>query len=120
MILKKEILEPLSKKLSLPYIGIEQDWDIEMADSKRVNDFLKFYQQNILSVDEKVAVMSLIIASYEDFLNENAGIDDQWNEIRLMLKSERSIFVDLINYWSLSTEEGDLFQITPLIRNLES
>jgi len=42
MILKKEIIEQLSNELALPFTGIEQDWDIEMADSNRINDFLEF------------------------------------------------------------------------------
>lgn len=122
MILKKEIIEQLSKELLLPYSGKEQDWDIEMADSNRINDFLKFYQQNDLSVDEKIAVMSLILASYEDFLNENdLKIDDRWKDVSFILETERVIFVDLINYWSLSNEveEDNLFRITPLMRKIK-
>lgn len=122
MILKKEIIEQLSKELSLPFTGIEQDWEIEMADSNRINDFLEFYNQNDLSTDKKVAVISLILASYEDFLNENVlEIDDRWNEIKFILESERLIFIDLINYWSLSNEveEDNLFRITPLIRSIK-
>lgn len=120
MILKKKIIEQLSKKLLLPYTGIEQDWDIEMANSNRINDFLKFYQQNDLLVDEKIAVMSLILASYEDFLNESdLEFDYRWDDISFILESERVIFEDLINYWSLSDEIGEdnIFRITLLIRN---
>lgn len=120
MILTKEIIEQLGQKLSLPFTGMEQDWDIEMADSYRINDFLKFYHQNDLSYDSKAALMSLILASYEDFLNENdLKIDNRWNEIKSILESERIIFVDLIDYWSLDneTEEDNHFRITPLIRN---
>ncbi len=122
MILKKEIIEQLSKELSLPYTGIEQDWDIEMANSNRINDFLKFYQKNDLSADKQVAVMSLILASYEEFLNENdLEIDDRWYEIKSILESKRVIFVDLINYWSLCNEidEDNLFRITPFVRNIK-
>lgn len=122
MILKKEIIEQLSKELLLPYTGIEQDWDIEMANSNRINDFLKFYQQHDLSADKKIALVSLILASYEDFLNENdLEIDDRWNDVSSILESERVFFVDLINYWSLSNEveEDNLFRITPLMRNIK-
>lgn len=115
-------MEQLSKELALPYTGTEQDWEIEMANSNRINDFVQFYQQNDLSVDKKVAVMSLILASYEDFLNENdLEIDDRWNEIKSILKSERVIFVDLIDYWSLNNEveEDNLFRTTPLMRNIK-
>jgi len=122
MILRKEIIEQLSKELSLPYTGIEQDWDIEMANSKRINDFLKFYQQNDLSDDRKTAVMSLILASYDDFLNEsNLEDDDRWDEIKSILESERVILADLINYWSLCNEvdKDNLFRITPLVRGVK-
>lgn len=122
MILKKEIIEQLSKELLLPYTGVEQDWDIEMADSNRINDFLEFYQQNDLSVDKKMAVMSLLLASYEDFFNENdLKIDDRWRDVSSILETEKVIFVDLINYWSLSNEveEDNLFRITPLMRKIK-
>lgn len=122
MILKKEIIEQLSKELSLPYTGIEQDWDIEMANSNRIDEFLKFYKGSNLSDNKKVATMSLILASYEDLLNENnKEIDDRWNEIKSILEYEKVIFADLIDYWSLSNELGvdNLFQITPLLRNLK-
>ena len=106
---------------SQSYTGTEQDWDIEMADSGRINDFLKFYQKNELTSDKRVAVMSLILASYEDYLNENhLAIDNKWDEIKLLLQSERRIFADLIDYWSLGNEtnEDDFFRITSLIRGL--
>jgi len=122
MILKKEIIEQLSKELSLPFTGLEQDWDIEMADSNRINDFLEFYQQNNLSADKKVAMMSLILASYEDFLTENdLIIDDRWEKIQSLLESKKVFFVDLINYWSIWNEldEDNLFEITPLVRNIK-
>lgn len=122
MIQKEEIIKQLSKSLSLPFTGTEQDWEIEMANSNRINDFLKYYQQNNLSSDEKVALMSLILASYEDFLNENnLKIDVRWNQIKSILESERVIFVDLIDYWILDNEniKDNLFRITPLLRNIK-
>lgn len=122
MILKKEIIEQLSKDLSLPYKGIEQDWDIEMADSNRIDEFIKFYRKSSLCDDKKVAVMSLILSSYEDFLNENdLEVDNRWDDIKSIFESERVIFINLISYWSLSNEveEDNLFRITPLLRNVK-
>jgi len=118
MIFKKSVIEKLSKELLLPYTGTEQDWDIEMADPDRINDFLLFYHMNDLSLDERVTVMALILASYEDFLNENnLDIDSKWNKIKLILKSEKKDFVELIDYWALDNEqENNIFKITSLIR----
>lgn len=122
MILKKEIIEPLSKELLLPYTGIEQDWDIEMADSNRIDEFIKFYKDRSLCDNQKVALMSLILSSYDDFLNNNnLEVDKRWNEIKSIIKSERLIFVDLVEYWSLSNEivQDNFFRITPLLRKLK-
>jgi len=118
MIPKKETIATLSKKLSLPYTGTEQDWDIEMADSKRINEFIDLYHQYDLAFEERVALMSLIIASYDDFLNENnVAIDCRWDTIKAMLTKDRIHFVELINYWSLYNET-DIFRITPLMRTV--
>jgi hypothetical protein len=121
MFLNKEILEKISKNLSLPYTGIEQDWDLEMANSKRINEFLNYYKQHALSQDEKFAIMSLILASYNDFLEENnVEVDSRWKMIREILESDRSSFADLLNYWSSDGEikKDNVFRITMLIREI--
>lgn len=121
MILKKEIVEKLSKELSLPYTGTEQDWDLEMADFNRLADFLNYYNQNTLSKEEGVALMALILASYDDFLlANNEQVDEMWAEIKQILESQRAIFVELLNYWGLDDlgEDGNAYRITPLIREL--
>ncbi|WP_103072004.1 hypothetical protein [Aquimarina sediminis] len=123
MILKKEAIESINKKLSLPYTGVEQDWDIELADSQRVNEFVFFYKNTMLSLDEKKALMSLIFASYDDFLNE-CGIDKNeiWTEIVLLVQSNINLFKELLNYWSLEEETSpeNYFKITPLVRDIPS
>lgn len=117
MILRKEIIEQLSKKLSLPYMGFEQDWDVELADKNRVDEFISYYNENDLSAEMKYATMSIILASYDDFLNDKElDIDYRWHEIEKILKSENGFFRDLIEYWAVDSEIENIFRITPLIR----
>ena len=60
-----------------------------------------------------------LLASYDNFLNDNdLKIDERWNKIKLILESEKVIFADLINYWSLDNEVADIFRITPLLRTI--
>jgi len=42
-----------------------------LASSERVNEFVSFYQSASLSLEEKKALMSLIFAPYDDYLNEH-------------------------------------------------
>ena len=105
IIIKKEAIESLNKKLALPYTGIEQDWELEMADFKRVHEFIYFYKSNSFSYDEKIALMSLILASYDDFLNEkDLDYEKNWKDIKKLLKSELNTFSELLDYWGLYNE----------------
>lgn len=122
MILKKETVEELSKDLSLPYTGVEQDWDIEMANFERIDEFIQFFIEKKLSKEKKIATMALILASYEDLLVQNGlKYDDRWNLIKTELKADIISFESLIDYWSLSNEfeQNNLFYITPLLRDIK-
>lgn len=121
MILKKEAIESISQKLSLPFTGVEQDWDLELASSERVNEFVFFYQGTSLSLEEKKALMSLVFASYDDYLNEHEiDKDELWSEIVLLVQSDKDLFKELINYWSLEGETSpeNYFKITPIVRKI--
>ena len=121
MILRKEVIESLNKKLELPYTGIEQDWELEMANSERVYEFVCYYKENIMINSEKIALVSLILASYDDLLNEEKEENEQlWNHIRGILECEEDLFSELIIYWSVPNENSakNWFKITPLIRKI--
>ena len=119
-ILKRESIEVVSQKLSLSVTGAEQDWDIELANSSRIDKFLAvFRQDSSLTIEQKYALMALILASYQDALQEGKPLNDGWNYVKEILKND-SNYCDLVDYWSLPNEknEDDLFEITPYIRLL--
>ena len=119
--LRKEIIEQLSRKLSLPYMGFEQDWDVELADKNRIDEFISYYNENDLSAEMKYATMSILLASYDDFLNDKElDIDYRWYEIEIILKSEKGIFRDLIEHWAVDSEIENIFRITTLIREIKA
>ena len=121
MIFRKYTIEQLSKDLSLPFKGTEQDWDIEMANSDRLKEFIEFYKHNDLSNNRKEAIVSLILASYDDLLNKkDLVVDETWKEIKSILTSEKLILSDIMDYWSLcnQSDESDVFRVTHLVREL--
>ena len=121
MFLTKEAIESISQKLSLPFTGVEQDWEVELASSERVNEFVSFYQGTLLSLEEKKALMSLVFASYDDYLNEHEiDKNELWSEIVFLVQSDKDLFKELINYWSLEGETSpeNYFKITPLVRGI--
>jgi len=121
VILKREAIEYLNKVLLLPYIGTEQDWELELANPGRLEEFLIYYKSEPLSKDIKIALMSLILASYDDHLNKkNLSADETWEEIQHILEPEKETFNELIDYWSVNGENDpeNYFTISPLIRKI--
>lgn len=119
MILTKKAIESISEKLFLPVTGDEQDWEIELANSERVVEFVFFYQEHDLCPEEKKALMSLIFASYDDYLNINdIERDELWEEISRLVQLDKRLFSELIDYWRLNKETSpeNYFHITHLIR----
>jgi len=121
MILRKDAIGYLNRKLSLPSTGMEQDWEIELANLNRIEEFILFYRGSLLNEEEKKALMALIIASYDDYLNEKNSNNVRFeNDIFKLLNEDKKLFKELIVYWSVPRENNpeDYFKITPFIRSV--
>ncbi|MCP5384447.1 MAG: hypothetical protein H6913_07510 [Altererythrobacter sp.] len=46
-----------------------QDWEFEVADANRIDEFLSAYQSQELTDDERFTLMEMIIQSFEDLGN---------------------------------------------------
>lgn len=117
----RKVIEFLNEQLLLPFDSLVQDWDIEMADASRIIEFITFYKNNSLSKLEKKGLMSLIIASFDDYLNENNNeneIENLWNLISVLIQNELELFLELIQYWSSKNEAEDSFKIARYLETL--
>lgn len=115
IVLNSEVITFLNKELSLPFHTLVQDWDIEMSDSKRILEFITYLQNNTLSSDLKVGLMALIIASIDEYLNENNIKKLNYFElIHDNLLKENELYYELIKYWSVKGEmnEERLFKVS--------
>jgi hypothetical protein len=93
----------LSAMLGLP--PADQDWEVEAADPRRVAEFLDAYEAWVLDDDERVALMGLAIASYDELLD--AGRDDprHWGRMRRHLLDRFDLHGHAVQYWSLPDED---------------
>ena len=120
MMINRKIILRVSKLLNLAADGNEQDWSIEFADKSRITEFIKIISSMALSPSERYALVSLILASYDDYLlNEIDKADTLWNQIIKVLDNNRGKYDELLNYWALWGEENkeNWFNITFLTRN---
>lgn len=118
----KETIDSLCKKLNLPKPHMySQDWEEEVADSQRIEEFITCYKNQITDENEKFTLMIIIINSCNDALSD--GILDKgcWEEVEHALIEDYEIHKETIGYWSTDEIENDedCFAITPLIRKIK-
>ena len=116
----KKSIEKLAKELNLPK-GDEftQDWEYEVADSKKIGVFLSYYKNNNLNLDEKRTLMQLILESYNDYVGELGYNDNYSDELRDILQKESVLYNDMIDDWACGEEDlEDCFAITSFMREI--
>ena len=112
--------EKLSSLLGLACHPDMQDWDLENANPDRLPEFIHAYQTGSFSCHEQHALMGLILASFNDYLAEEAAPDSAIEHtICALLEQQWQDFYPLVRYWSLLDEDlDDEFPITPIMRKL--
>jgi hypothetical protein len=76
-----------------------QDWEYEVADSKRINEFLEAYESGELTEDEKFTLMETIIQSFED-LGPSVADHPSWGRVLRLLDDNIDLHIYTVWYWS--------------------
>ncbi|KZL21948.1 hypothetical protein [Pseudovibrio sp. Ad37] len=89
----------LNVALCLNASGTEQDWELELSNAERIDEFVAFYLEQELDFEIKQALASLIISSFEDadwHCETNAQL---WTCFRGLAHSEPHVFGAVVRYW---------------------
>lgn len=117
----REAMDKFNDLLQLHEDEYTQDWEIELADGRRLLEFIECYQKYAVSNEEKFTLMSLIIASCDDYLEDKTAILHCWQQVKALLMDNKLLFEPIIRYWSF-WESGDEveehFNMTPLMREI--
>ncbi|GIO04062.1 hypothetical protein J31TS6_00900 [Brevibacillus reuszeri] len=102
----KRAIEGLVRKVKLPAPDeFSQDWEYEVSDSSRISEFLHAYENIELNIDEKFALMIIIISSFNDAIVERKAEESLASLIRNHLLQDINIHKNTISYWSMLDEE---------------
>ena len=88
------LLKQLSASLKLTYEV--QDWGIINADAQRLCEFISYYKRNKMERTQAYQVFELILASFNEKLQEEATSSD---ELRTFITQHGKDFPDQIEYW---------------------
>ena len=112
-------IDNLNALLKLPFEPWMQDWEIQLADPNRVNEFCQLYTQ-LDDEDEKFTLMALIIASLEESLQEKGYNEKLVEMVNWLLNTEFALHQDTIEYWCDLGEDNPehYWMVTPAMRKV--
>ncbi|KAB2901006.1 MAG: hypothetical protein F9K40_08815 [Kofleriaceae bacterium] len=119
-ILTAGAISKLTRMLELPASGAEQDWELELCDAARIDEFVRLYETGELDDEDRRALMSLIVASADDALGAGGTIPAQQARIAALLVRDAHLHLALLDYWSQGEidEPEAQFLISPWIREV--
>jgi hypothetical protein len=119
----------LNTALTLDATGAEQDWEIEVSNPDRVEEFISYYYSSELSNNYDFATLSLIVASFEEKIQNRLNEYDEehhvimnrfnfderkiysiserelWGNISNILKSNLKLYNPIVKYWAAIDKE---------------
>ena len=120
MILSNEAIEYLNRILELKVSGNEQDWDLEMADPERLDDFITFFENSpSLDMEVKRALIALLVASLNEKLND-FNRDYYFYKFFSLMKGNQIVFKEVCDSWQINSlsESEDQFNVSSLLYDL--
>jgi len=110
----------LNRMLQLPAEGAEQDWELQLGDAARLDEFVRVYETAELDDEDRRALMSLIVASADAALGAGTPGPPEQARIAALLVRDAHLHRTLLDYWS----QGDVdepeaqFLISPWMREV--
>ena len=110
-------IHALALRFDLPDHHLMQDWEWEVANAGRLDEFIAVYQSGELDDDERFALMEMILQSFED-LGDVISTDPRWEPVGHLLDANIQLHAHSIFYWSCPETDNpkEQFSITPIIR----
>lgn len=89
----------LANRFDLPIGPHMQDWEWQVADPNRIDEFLAAYKSGELDDDERFTLMEMLIQSFDD-LEEELEMHPRWTELLDLLEENAELHAKTLWYWS--------------------
>jgi hypothetical protein len=114
-------IESLAARFGLPNSPEMQDWEYEVADPSRIDEFLSTLEGEALSEDERYTLAIIVMESFNDLASAQPDIEgsESWRRFVEYIGKNRQLDVATIQYYAMEdTPLEDAFDITPAVRPL--
>ncbi|MHA3981929.1 hypothetical protein [Acinetobacter venetianus] len=103
--------------MNLPYHDNMQDWEYQVADVERIDDFLNVYDLRDITEDERFLLIEMLFKSFEEV--DDLEKDTRWHRTLSVVENNLDLHTQTVLYWANGVESfEDSWNITPFIRNL--
>lgn len=115
----REAIDSLAKRFGLRNVPGMQDWEWQVADPARLDEFLGAYLSGGLSDDERFTLMETLLQCFEQ-THQDLDSDERWSRVMAALDAGIELHASTVWYWSCVDDEEPSggFRITPLIRSV--
>jgi hypothetical protein len=118
----REAIDKLALRFGLPNQPGMQDWEYEVSDHTRIDEFLAGYETEQLSEDEKFTLMLTIVDSFEGLARTGVDLaaDRRWQRTIWILGNNIPLHAYAVWYWSCldAEDEDEMFCVTPFVRQV--
>jgi hypothetical protein len=114
-----QAIASLAARFDLPIESWMQDWEWEVADSNKIDEYIAAYKNGGLTDDERFTLMEMIIHAFED-TGESINNDSRWVDTLQILEQNIELHAYSVWYWSdLENElEDQVWYVTPFFRRI--
>lgn len=109
----------LARRLQLPHDSSMQDWEWEIADPSRIEEFLDAYENWDLTDDERFSLMEIIIECAEESA-ESLPESKHWKRALQLLEANIVVHIHSVWYWAVPEAEtrDEHWRVTRDLREL--
>lgn len=109
----------LALRFALPFAEDMQDWEWEVADVERFDEFIGVYRLASLSDDERFSLMEMLIQCTED-MTLQSNYAAAWSTIEPLLLSRPDLHRSTVAYWACLHEAEPVarFRVSGNMRQL--
>jgi len=114
-------LDSLSARFGLRNEPGMQDWEYEVADAARTEEFLRALETEHLTDDERFTLSETVMECFEDLARAGTDLSTspQWHRFGRLLRARPSLHAQTLCYWALvGSSLEDAWYVSPLVRPL--
>lgn len=112
-------IDKLAARFELRNEPLMQDWEYEVADAERIDEFLDAYRSAELDDDERFTIMETLVQSNESWFASGAW-HPRWPELLDLITANAALHASTIVYWALvdEDEKSNCWAVTPFMRRI--